>query len=405
MKRVNIFAIAIAIALLFSISLNVSAVAEIGLEQFEIIHKDDSQPFARRFDNSGVMTITQYNPEGIQRTFSLDGLSFKQLGKNNPSQLYRVGDYYVLYDGDFTYSQTPVPHEQYRSNGPLYVYNSELNLISTVNAPHKVIYLLKESKDYTLLYMSCEKEYKPYGQSVTAWYKSSDGIEWLECEKPDDSECAVKNSRKSFSGKYFIADVSNGAEIHYGYAENDKNYYYCVQGQEQVFKIEIETVLKDMYTPDYVYYYKLPFEEGTYSSWHHNGYIYFDTYDSYYRIPESYFNHTYITFGDKLLAFEETPKMDSGRILVPMRFLFEQMGGEVGWNPTLRIASFITKQNTVDFPIGSKTATVNGVQEEMDVAAKVINNKTYIPLRFLSESLGYNVEWDAETRTAHITTD
>ena len=110
-------------------------------------------------------------------------------------------------------------------------------------------------------------------------------------------------------------------------------------------------------------------------------------------------------FGDKLLAFEETPKMDSGRILVPMRFLFEQMGGEVGWNPTLRIASFITKQNTVDFPIGSKTAIVNGVAEEMDIAAKIINNKIYVPLRFLSESLGYNVDWDVDTRTAHITTD
>ncbi|NLY43319.1 MAG: copper amine oxidase N-terminal domain-containing protein [Clostridiaceae bacterium] len=40
----------------------------------------------------------------------------------------------------------------------------------------------------------------------------------------------------------------------------------------------------------------------------------------------------------------------------------------------------------------------------MDVPARFINDKTMVPLRFLAESLGYNVEWDAERNTAVIST-
>jgi len=48
---------------------------------------------------------------------------------------------------------------------------------------------------------------------------------------------------------------------------------------------------------------------------------------------------------------------------------------------------------------------VNGLSVAMDVPPRLINSRTMIPLRFLSENLGYNVEWDEETNTAIITVE
>ena len=62
------------------------------------------------------------------------------------------------------------------------------------------------------------------------------------------------------------------------------------------------------------------------------------------------------------------------------------------------------KQNeVVAFSINNTVATVNSIAKTMDVPARLINDKTMIPLRFLSEELGYNVEWDENTKTVTIT--
>lgn len=52
--------------------------------------------------------------------------------------------------------------------------------------------------------------------------------------------------------------------------------------------------------------------------------------------------------------------------------------------------------------IDNTTATVNGAEATMDVPARLVNDKTMVPLRFLSENLGYTVTWDEETNTASI---
>ena len=45
---------------------------------------------------------------------------------------------------------------------------------------------------------------------------------------------------------------------------------------------------------------------------------------------------------------------------------------------------------------------VNNTPATMDVPARLINGKTMVPLRFLSEEMGFEVAWDAESRTAII---
>lgn len=102
------------------------------------------------------------------------------------------------------------------------------------------------------------------------------------------------------------------------------------------------------------------------------------------------------------LHLRRPPVTEADRTLVPMRFLFEQMGADVDWDGTTQTA-IVKKQNEIiTFSIDNTAATVNNIQKTMDVPARLINDKTLVPLRFLSEELGFDVQWDENTRTVTI---
>ena len=111
----------------------------------------------------------------------------------------------------------------------------------------------------------------------------------------------------------------------------------------------------------------------------------------------------YIQLNGNILGFETPPVVEEGRTLVPMRFLFEQMGESVTWDDATQTATVRGSNDVVSFSIDNTTAKVNGTDKKMDVPARLINSKTMVPLRFLSEELGYNVEWDEEHNMAIIT--
>lgn len=110
----------------------------------------------------------------------------------------------------------------------------------------------------------------------------------------------------------------------------------------------------------------------------------------------------YVQFQDKILGFETPPVIENDSTLVPMRFLFEQMGADVEWNGETQTATATLDNTAVTFAIDDTNAEVNNTPAIMDVPARLINGKTMVPLRFLSENMGYTVDWDAESRTAII---
>ncbi len=57
---------------------------------------------------------------------------------------------------------------------------------------------------------------------------------------------------------------------------------------------------------------------------------------------------------------------------------------------------------TITLAIDSVEANVNGHIKDVEVAARIINNRTYVPLRFVAESTGAVVKWNGETKTASI---
>lgn len=108
--------------------------------------------------------------------------------------------------------------------------------------------------------------------------------------------------------------------------------------------------------------------------------------------------------GNKITNLTMPPIILNDYTLVPAREVFENMGAKVEWKKDIEQV-YVTYDNTlVVIPINSANAYVNGQIKTMDTQAKIINNKTMIPLRFVSSALNFRIEWDSKTRIANIVT-
>lgn len=89
------------------------------------------------------------------------------------------------------------------------------------------------------------------------------------------------------------------------------------------------------------------------------------------------------------------PKIEKGRALVPFRAMAEALDAKVAFDVATREIT-VTKGNmTIKLTLNSNVAEVNGQQVQLEVAAKVENGRTLIPLRFLSEALKAEIYYDA----------
>ncbi len=94
-----------------------------------------------------------------------------------------------------------------------------------------------------------------------------------------------------------------------------------------------------------------------------------------------------------------TPVVYNGRTLVPIRAIVEKMGGTVGWEEATSSITLTYKATTIKLVVDSTTATVNGAAKTLDVAPMVLNGRTLLPIRFITENFGGNVEWEDRTST------
>ena len=116
---------------------------------------------------------------------------------------------------------------------------------------------------------------------------------------------------------------------------------------------------------------------------------------------------TVYVLGEKV-AFDVKPEITTGRTMVPMRAIFEAVGASVTWDQdtqtVISIKNDEATQNVVVLQIGNTSAFVNSESVALDVPAKVINDRTFVPLRFVMESLDANVDWNPDTFTVTVTT-
>lgn len=105
----------------------------------------------------------------------------------------------------------------------------------------------------------------------------------------------------------------------------------------------------------------------------------------------------------KLNLSSSSPVKDNDSILVPMRPIFEKLGLELAWDAKTSTVTASKEGLSIKLQIGSKKASVNGTVKPLVSAPRMINNVTYVPLRFVSEATGNQVSWDAKANTVAIT--
>lgn len=132
--------------------------------------------------------------------------------------------------------------------------------------------------------------------------------------------------------------------------------------------------------------------------------------------PE-YLGHIYVySFPDeemeirldgKTMPFNDRPFIDAdGRTQIPVREFCEQLGCNVTWIPDIQkvLVSTVTEEesktnggaggDSFSFIIGERQYTINGMEYDMDTEAQIINDRTYVPLRYLAEALNYYVAYN-----------
>jgi hypothetical protein len=104
-----------------------------------------------------------------------------------------------------------------------------------------------------------------------------------------------------------------------------------------------------------------------------------------------------VTLNGAPLNLNPAPQERAGRVFVPLRGVFEQLGASVVYeNGTINAQG--RGNRSVSLHIGSTQATVDGQPQTMDVAPFIIGASTYVPLRFVSQALGASVNYDASNR-------
>ena len=102
---------------------------------------------------------------------------------------------------------------------------------------------------------------------------------------------------------------------------------------------------------------------------------------------------------------DQKPFINSdNRTLVPVRFVSEALGAEVEWISETRTVKINYKEKTILLGIGLKQALVGTSIIILDTNAAIVNDRTMVPLRFVSECLGAEVVWKADEQAVYITT-
>lgn len=105
----------------------------------------------------------------------------------------------------------------------------------------------------------------------------------------------------------------------------------------------------------------------------------------------------------KTVSNDVAPKIVNDRTMLPIRFIAEALGAKVDWIEESQTVKITAENIDISLVIGEDFATVNGEKIDLDSPSFIENDRTYLPIRFVSEKLGADVKWDDATQTVNIT--
>lgn len=110
-----------------------------------------------------------------------------------------------------------------------------------------------------------------------------------------------------------------------------------------------------------------------------------------------------VTLNGSEIGFDQPPVMADDRVLVPLRAIFEALGAQVMWDGETQTVTAVKGRSEIALKIGENKISVNGVSKPVDVPARLINDRTFVPVRVISESLECVVDWNGAEKTVVIT--
>jgi len=113
----------------------------------------------------------------------------------------------------------------------------------------------------------------------------------------------------------------------------------------------------------------------------------------------------HIYLDSHLISFpDQKPLIVNNKTLVPVRFIAEAYGADVNWNNEDKSVDILFNEDTITLKIDSTEVRINNKTTiNLDVPAQIISDRTMVPLRFISEAIGIHVSWDPSDRTVLLT--
>lgn len=118
-------------------------------------------------------------------------------------------------------------------------------------------------------------------------------------------------------------------------------------------------------------------------------------------------NHLVVIVDGKAIEFKDKaePMVYRGRVMVPMRGIFEALGATLTYDPTTRTVVAQRNNESVELTFGSRIAKKNGAEILLDTPPSIIHDVTYVPMRFIAESLGAKLSYDKANMQLTVVTD
>ena len=228
-----------------------------------------------------------------------------------------------------------------------------------------------------------------------AWYKSTNTINFNKQSKTENDGGRVVST---FTVKF---DTKGGNNIAPKTVKRNKKIEAIEEPVKAGFKFDgwyTDEALTEKFDPDA----KIISSMTLYAKWSES------------LIDDSE-NEIVLTIGEKdALIFGETrindvaPVIRNERTMLPSRFIAESLGASVEWNEEKQLVTIKGKNEkdediTILITIGSECSSVNGESIKLDSPAFIENDRTYTPIRFISEQLGASVDWNESEQKITIT--
>ena len=111
-----------------------------------------------------------------------------------------------------------------------------------------------------------------------------------------------------------------------------------------------------------------------------------------------------VYFNGELMKFDVQPRIINGRTMVPLRFISEKLGATVNWDDGTKTATLVKSSDTIIVKIDSETMLVNQSPVTLDTPPIIIDSRTLVPLRAIAEAFHIAVNWDNEKFAVNIVT-